>query len=84
MSAEYHIKTKLILESFALSTTTDMDTILYHQLCIYVFLYNVLYVDCGFVLFCVKVRVGHSELVGEIIRLEGDLATIQVYEETCT
>ena len=29
------------------------------------------------------VRVGHSELVGEIIRLEGDLATIQVYEETC-
>lgn len=29
------------------------------------------------------VRVGHSELVGEIIRLEGDMATIQVYEETC-
>lgn len=29
------------------------------------------------------VRVGHSELVGEIIRLEGDLATVQVYEETC-
>lgn len=29
------------------------------------------------------VRVGHSELVGEIIRLEGDIATIQVYEETC-
>ncbi|KAE8589221.1 hypothetical protein XENTR_v10022922 [Xenopus tropicalis] len=28
------------------------------------------------------VRVGHAELVGEIIRLEGDLATIQVYEET--
>uniref|UniRef100_A0A1I7WJL9 H(+)-transporting two-sector ATPase n=1 Tax=Heterorhabditis bacteriophora TaxID=37862 RepID=A0A1I7WJL9_HETBA len=28
------------------------------------------------------VRVGHGELVGEIIRLEGDLATIQVYEET--
>ena len=27
-------------------------------------------------------RVGHSELVGEIIRLEGDMATIQVYEET--
>uniref|UniRef100_A0A2K6L527 V-type proton ATPase catalytic subunit A n=1 Tax=Rhinopithecus bieti TaxID=61621 RepID=A0A2K6L527_RHIBE len=26
--------------------------------------------------------VGHSELVGEIIRLEGDMATIQVYEET--
>ena len=32
---------------------------------------------------CFQVRVGHSELVGEIIRLEGDLATIQVYEETC-
>lgn len=30
------------------------------------------------------VRVGHEELVGEIIRLENDLATIQVYEETCT
>lgn len=30
-----------------------------------------------------QVRVGHGELVGEIIRLEGDLATIQVYEETC-
>lgn len=29
------------------------------------------------------VRVGHDELVGEIIRLEGDMATIQVYEETC-
>lgn len=29
------------------------------------------------------VRVGHDELVGEIIRLEGDQATIQVYEETC-
>lgn len=28
------------------------------------------------------VRVGHFELVGEIIRLEGDMATIQVYEET--
>ncbi|PAV70313.1 hypothetical protein WR25_03047 isoform M [Diploscapter pachys] len=28
------------------------------------------------------VRVGHDELVGEIIRLEGDYATIQVYEET--
>jgi hypothetical protein len=33
---------------------------------------------------CVQVRVGHEELVGEIIRLENDLATIQVYEETCT
>jgi len=28
------------------------------------------------------VRVGHDELVGEIIRLENDLATIQTYEET--
>lgn len=25
------------------------------------------------------VRVGYDELVGEIIRLEGDMATIQVY-----
>ena len=29
------------------------------------------------------VRVGHDELVGEIIRLEGDMATLQVYEENC-
>jgi len=28
------------------------------------------------------VRVGHNQLVGEIIRLEGETATIQVYEET--
>jgi V-type H+-transporting ATPase subunit A len=28
------------------------------------------------------VRVGHNELVGEIIKLEADTATIQVYEET--
>lgn len=28
------------------------------------------------------VRVGHDELVGEIIRVEGDKVTIQVYEET--
>lgn len=28
------------------------------------------------------VRVGHAALVGEIIRLEGDYATIQVYEDT--
>jgi len=28
------------------------------------------------------VRVGHLELVGEIIKLEGDLASIQCYEET--
>jgi len=26
------------------------------------------------------VRVGYYELVGEIIRLEGDMATIQVYQ----
>jgi len=28
------------------------------------------------------VRVGHFELVGEVIRIDGDKATIQVYEET--
>lgn len=28
------------------------------------------------------VRVGHDQLVGEVIRLEGDQATIQTYEET--
>ncbi|XP_026476824.1 V-type proton ATPase catalytic subunit A-like [Ctenocephalides felis] len=28
------------------------------------------------------VKVGHCELVGEIIRLENDMATVQVYEET--
>ncbi|KAJ3079369.1 hypothetical protein HK102_003830 [Quaeritorhiza haematococci] len=28
------------------------------------------------------VRVGHDELVGEVIRIDGDKATIQVYEET--
>jgi len=28
------------------------------------------------------VRVGHYKLVGEIIRLDGDTAFIQVYEET--
>mmetsp|Transcript_101457 Transcript_101457/g.205935 ORF Transcript_101457/g.205935 Transcript_101457/m.205935 type:complete len:110 (+) Transcript_101457:91-420(+) len=27
-------------------------------------------------------RVGHSKLVGEIIKLEGDTASIQVYEDT--
>ena len=41
---------------------------------------NVTLCDC---IAFLKVRVGHSELVGEIIRLEGDMATIQVYEETC-
>ena len=29
-----------------------------------------------------QVRVGHQELVGEVIRIDGDKATIQVYEET--
>merc|ERR1719230_71365 len=28
------------------------------------------------------VRVGHQKLVGEIIKLEGDTASIQVYEDT--
>lgn len=28
------------------------------------------------------VRVGHTELVGEVIRIDGDKTTIQVYEET--
>jgi hypothetical protein len=37
---------------------------------------------CSLSLF--QVRVGTSGLVGEIIRLEGDTATIQTYEETCT
>lgn len=30
------------------------------------------------------VRVGNEELVGEVIRIDRDKATIQVYEETCT
>lgn len=30
----------------------------------------------------VQVHVGHDELVGEVIRIENDKATIQVYEET--
>jgi vacuolar-type H+-ATPase catalytic subunit A/Vma1 len=29
-----------------------------------------------------QVRVGHDNLVGEVIRIEADRATIQVYEET--
>lgn len=29
-----------------------------------------------------KVRVGHDALMGEVIRIEADRATIQVYEET--
>ena len=31
---------------------------------------------------CKQVRVGHDNLVGEVIRIEADRATIQVYEET--
>lgn len=34
------------------------------------------------VLTCRQVRVGHDNLVGEVIRIEADRATIQVYEET--
>ncbi len=30
------------------------------------------------------VKVGHANLVGEVIRISGDRATIQVYEETGT
>jgi hypothetical protein len=30
------------------------------------------------------VKVGWDKLVGEIIRLEGDTASIQCYEDTCT
>jgi len=29
-----------------------------------------------------QVRVGHDKLVGEVIRIDQDKATIQVYEET--
>jgi V-type H+-transporting ATPase subunit A len=29
-----------------------------------------------------QVRVGHENLVGEVIRIEADRASIQVYEET--
>ena len=28
------------------------------------------------------VKVGHDQLVGEVIRIDGDKATVQVYEET--
>jgi vacuolar-type H+-ATPase catalytic subunit A/Vma1 len=31
-----------------------------------------------------QVRVGHDLLAGEVIRINGDQATIQVYEETGT
>lgn len=30
------------------------------------------------------VKVGHDQLVGEVIRINADQATIQVYEETGT
>jgi V-type H+-transporting ATPase subunit A len=30
------------------------------------------------------VRVGYDKLVGEIIKLDGDSAFIQCYEDTCT
>jgi vacuolar-type H+-ATPase catalytic subunit A/Vma1 len=30
----------------------------------------------------IQVRVGHDALVGEVIRIDADKATIQVYEET--
>ena len=30
------------------------------------------------------VKVGWDKLVGEIIKLEGDTASIQCYEDTCT
>lgn len=29
-----------------------------------------------------QVRVGHDQLVGEVIRIDGDKCTVQVYEET--
>ena len=29
-----------------------------------------------------QVKVGHDQLAGEVIRIEADRATIQVYEET--
>lgn len=29
-----------------------------------------------------QVKVGHDELVGEVIRIDADKATVQVYEET--
>ena len=54
---------------------------------IHVFLLIVIFGFNKFFFFAHKilqVRVGHEKLVGEIIRLEGDTATIQVYEETCT
>jgi len=35
-------------------------------------------------LILLQVKVGHDELVGEVIRINADQATIQVYEETGT
>ena len=32
-------------------------------------------------LYIFKVRVGHDQLVGEVMRIEADKATVQVYEE---
>lgn len=32
----------------------------------------------------IQVKVGHDNLVGEVIRINGDQASIQVYEETGT
>lgn len=55
---------------------------LYSQQSIYVFVVVTASSMAGAAMYEL-VRVGHSELVGEIIRLEGDMATIQVYEETC-
>ncbi len=33
-------------------------------------------------MFFYQVRVGHDKLVGEVIRIDEDKATVQVYEET--
>ena len=35
-----------------------------------------------FIFFFLQVRVGRQQLVGEIIKLQGDTASIQCYEET--
>ena len=40
-----------------------------------------LHTHCDF--YHIQVRVGHQKLVGEIIKLEHDTASIQVYEDTC-
>ena len=39
-------------------------------------------IHSAYIKLCLKVRVGHDNLVGEVIRIEADKATIQVYEET--